>query len=355
MKNIDSLSLPELKKLQYNLKNQIRKYEVLQVTKKVQLNSAYGTLGSKYFTFFDVRLAEAITLSGQFAIQLIEKRINEFLNNRFGTNDIDYVVAGDTDSTYIFLGKYVENNTESNLEKSRIIDKICQTEIQTIIDNTLNEIFHYTNALKNRLQMKREAIASRGIWTGKKRYALDVYNNEGIEYTEPKLKITGLGIISSSMPKWAKENLQRALKLILRGTEKELNEFVKEAKTEFFTLSIYDIATGKSVGSLNYSLGDKSVPINSTGAIVYNKALRDYKLTKKYEMIQEKDSIKYCYIKQPNLFNSHVIAYKDIMPEEFKFDLDYVRQFDTVFLNQIKIMLEATPWQLNKPRGFKFK
>lgn len=356
MQDIEKLSLEELKILKASTINQIRKYEILQITKKVQLNSAYGTLGSQYFSFFDIRLAESITVTGQFIIRFISKRVNEFLNIKFNTINVDYTIASDTDSCYLTLGKYIKDQSLSNHEKCDLINEFSENEIQKVIDSAIQEVFHYTSGMKNIIKMKREVIASKGIWTGKKRYAVDVYDSEGVRYKDPKIKITGLQIISSSTPAWAKQRLNKSLEIILRGSEAELNKYVKEVKNDFFNLSIYDISTAMSVSFLEkYVNKTKSIPINSFAAMAYNNAINNMGLQKKYDTIKEKDKIKFCYIKEPNLLKTHVIAFKDVIPEEFSYIIDYPLQFEKVFLNSINSILEAIKWHINKPRSLKFK
>ena len=68
------------------------------MARKIALNSAYGALGNQYFRYYKLANAEAITLSGQVSIRWIESRMNGYLNKLLKTEDIDYVVASDTDS-----------------------------------------------------------------------------------------------------------------------------------------------------------------------------------------------------------------------------------------------------------------
>ena len=47
---------------------------------KILLNSLYGALGNQYFKYFDLRLAEGVTLTGQLTIQWAEKAMNKAMN-----------------------------------------------------------------------------------------------------------------------------------------------------------------------------------------------------------------------------------------------------------------------------------
>lgn len=357
-KDISTLSLKELKAYQSELKNHISKYRNLQMAKKVTLNSAYGTLGSQYFYFYDIALAEAITLTGQYNIQLLFNRLNAFLNTRFKTEGVDYVIAGDTDSTYLTLANFFKDKDPSLNKKDQValLDEFCEQEIQPIIDTAILDAVEYTNAYKPTLKMKREAIAERGIWTAKKRYALTVWDNEGVKYETPKLKVTGLNMISSSTPNWCKKHLKESLNIIMTGTEPQLAKYVKEITEEFKTLPIQDISIPKGVnGLLKYTLKSPSLPINTRASLIFNKFVKQMGLQKDYQYIRDSDKIKYCYIKEPNSFRSNVIGFIDVLPPEFDFDIDYVVQFQKVFLKPLEILLEPIGWKLDRPRRLKIK
>jgi len=91
----------------YNIERKIAIAENQQMAIKILLNSLYGALGNRYFRYFDQRIAEAITLSGQLTIRWAERAINLYLNSVLKTK-MDYVVAIDTDSLYVNLGPLVE-------------------------------------------------------------------------------------------------------------------------------------------------------------------------------------------------------------------------------------------------------
>lgn len=357
-KDISKLTLKELKEYQIELKNNISKYKNLQMAKKVTLNSAYGTLGSQYFAFYDINLAEAITLTGQYVSKSLYMNLNEFLNQKFDTSDVDYLIAGDTDSIYLHLDAFFKP-TDKNLTKKQkveLLDAFCEAEIQPVINKTLQDISEYTNAYKPFLKMKREAIAERGIFTGKKRYALTIWDNEGVKYEEPKLKVTGFSMISSATPTWCKAHLKECLNIIMTGTEKELTEYVKTVREEFKTLSIHHIAIPKGVNGLKkYTLTSPSLPINTRASLIFNKFIKHFGLQKDYQYIKDSDRIKYCYIKEPNMFRSNVIGFIDSVPPEFDFEIDYMLQFQKIFLQPLDGLLKPIGWMLDRPKKLNFK
>ena len=145
----------------------------IQWAKKIALNSAYGAIGNQYFRYYDVRQATAITSAGQFVIRFIQKNVNEYMNRILKTEDkVDYIVASDTDSIYLTLDKLVEATCKdkSKADTLKFLNKVVNSRIEPFIDKCFAELADYTNAIKQKMVMKREVIADKGIWTAKKRY-----------------------------------------------------------------------------------------------------------------------------------------------------------------------------------------
>jgi DNA polymerase elongation subunit (family B) len=236
--------------------NQISKYKNLQLAKKVQLNSAYGALGNQYFRFFDIRQAEAITLSGQLSIRWIEMKLNSYLNKLLKSEGVDYVIASDTDSVYVNLGPLVDmvygSKNQAQIEKIvDFIDKACTEKIEPFIDKSYQELADYMNAFDQKMQMKREVIANKGIWTAKKRYILNVYDSEGVRFAEPKLKMMGIEAVKSSTPMSCRDKIKESLKIVMNGNEQDFQSFVGAFKKEFKTLPFEDIAFPRGVSELS--------------------------------------------------------------------------------------------------------
>ena len=221
----------------YEIEKRIAKFNNIQLAKKVSLNSAYGALGSQYFRFYDLRMALAVTLAGQYSIRWIEAKLNQYMNKLLETKDVDYVIASDTDSIYLRLGglvtKVYDNRVDDINAIIRFMDKVCDDKLQPYIDRCYQEIADYTKAYAQKMQMKREGLSNKGIWTAKKRYILNVYNNEGVQYNEPDMKVMGLEMVKSSTPQVIREKMKQAIKLMIQGTEQDIHKFIADFKEEF--------------------------------------------------------------------------------------------------------------------------
>ena len=216
--------------------NNIAKYDNVQMAKKIHLNSAYGALANQYFHYYSPEQAEAITTSGQLSIRWNEKYINKFINDLLKTGDKDYVVASDTDSIYITFDEMVDEIFGEGVETEKIIqflDKMCKDKIEPYIDKCYTNLYSYINAYEQKMVMKRESIADKGIWTAKKRYILNVYDSEGVRYKEPKLKIMGIESVRSSTPQWCRENIQALIKVIINTDEKKVINTIHEYRQDF--------------------------------------------------------------------------------------------------------------------------
>ena len=349
---------PDLKK-KYEIEKNIAKFNNLQLAKKVSLNSAYGALGSQYFRFYDLRMALAVTLAGQLSIRWIENKINAYMNKLLGTSNEDYVIASDTDSIYLRLGELVEKivagKNKSTEEIITIMDKVCEDKIQPYIDESYNQLATYVNAYAQKMQMKRESLADKGIWTAKKRYILNVYNNEGIQYNEPQMKVMGLEMIKSSTPSSIREMMKESIKIMMTGTEDDIHNFIDEFRTRFKTLPPEEISFPRGLNGLKeYSdrvtMYKKGTPIHVKGAILYNHYLKELGLTKQYPLIQDGEKLKFTYLKQPNPFKDMVISYPVRLPKEFGLQeyIDYDTQFEKAFLEPIKVILDCMGWTTEK-------
>jgi DNA polymerase elongation subunit (family B) len=345
----------------YEIDKRVARYNNLQLAKKVSLNSAYGALGSQYFRFYDLRMALGVTTAGQLSIKWIEAKINQYMNKLLGT-DNDYVIASDTDSIYLRLGDLVNKvygvDGVVKMPAQKIIefmDRVCEDKLQPHIDKSYQELADYVHAYAQKMQMKREGLSDKGVWTAKKRYILNVYNNEGVQYAEPHMKVMGLEMIKSSTPSAIREKMKDAIKLMMTGTEQQVQDFIANFKKEFKTLPPEEISFPRGLNGLNtYSdpvmLFKKGTPIHVRGAIVYNHHLKQMNLTKKYPLIQEGEKLKFTYLKMPNHFKNDVVSFPGRIPKEFELDnyIDYDVQFDKAFLEPISVILRCMKWSAEK-------
>jgi DNA polymerase elongation subunit (family B) len=324
--------------------NEISKYNNIQMAKKIQLNSAYGALGTKWFRYFDLRNAEAITTGGQLAIRWIEKKINSFLNDLLKTGDHDYIIAIDTDSVYVNMAELVKRfNPKKPVD---FLDKVSKTTIEPFIDKSYEELADYINAYEQKMQMGREVIAETGIWTAKKRYALNVWDNEGVRYNKPKMKVMGLEIIKSSTPASVRGKLKDAVSVMLTGTEMELRTLVSNYREEFNELPPEDISFPRGVNEYDkYIKQEKHVPIHVKGSILFNGMLDKHNITT-VEKITGGTKVKFSYLKEPNPFKQNVISFVGGIPTEFDIIrwLDYDVQFEKAFLKPLEGILTPIGW-----------
>ena len=340
-----------------SLLKDISKYNNIQMARKIQLNSLFGAYGSEYFRYYDDRAAEGITITGQYIIREIGNSLNAYLNKICETTDYDYSFYSDTDSCYITLDPLVKKYYK-DLPNDKIVDvlvKICNEKIQEALDKTCNEIADYTNAFQQKIFFKREAIADRGIWVSKKRYALNVYDNEGVRYKTPKLKVMGLEIVKSSTPAPVRETLREAVKICLNGNENILQKYIKETRINFMKLTPEQIAFPRGVNNLqkytsNADIYQKATPMHVRGALLYNDQLKKHNLDKRYELIQEGDKIKFIYLKEPNTIRENTIAFKSKLPEEFNIHkyIDYDLMFEKAFLEPMDNIIKALGWHTEK-------
>ena len=341
------------------LEREISRCNNIQMAKKISLNSAYGAIGNQYFRYYKLANAEAITMSGQVSIRWIEGKMNSYLNKILKTNDVDYVIASDTYSIYLNLGPFVETvykgREKTTEEIVGFLDKVCKMEFEKYIESSYQELADYVNAYDQKMQMKRENIADRGIWTAKKRYILNVWDSEGVRYDEPKLKIMGLEAVKSSTPAPCRQKIKDALKIVMTKTEDEMIAFIDNFRKAFNQLPPEEISFPRSINDVNKhksssTLYCKGTPIHARGAILYNHLIKEKKLDKKYAKIQNGEKIKFCYLKLPNPIRENVISYIQEFPKEFGLDkyIDYDLQFSKAFLEPMKVILDAINWKVEK-------
>ena len=344
-----------------DLENEIAKFNNFQMVRKIQLNSAYGAIGNQYFRYFDVDMAEAITTSGQLSIRWIADKLNEFLNKTVGTENYDYVVASDTDSVYLRLGKLVDKicPDKSKEQIVEFLDKASNDIILPFIEKQYDELAVLMNAYSNKMIMDREIIADKGIWTAKKRYMLNVLDNEGIRYKKPKLKIMGIETTRSSTPAIVREKLKKAISLIMLTDERTVQAFISTFKEEFVELDPEEVSFPRGVSNLekyksSSSIYSKGTPIAVKGALLYNYFIKQKNLDKKYNLIVEGDKVKFTYLKEPNPISTgkgeKVISFVNSLPKELDLHrfVDYNKQFDVAFLDPLKTILNVIGWDTEK-------
>ena len=341
------------------LKKEIARCNNIQMAKKISLNSAYGAIGNQYFRYYKLANAEAITLSGQVSIRWIENKMNEYLNKLLQTEGEDYVIASDTDSIYLNLGplvtKFLSSKSGDKAAVVGLLDKICQEKLEPFIEGSYQELADYVSAYEQKMSMKRENIADRGIWTAKKRYILNVYNSEGVAYSEPKLKVMGIEAVKSSTPAPCRAMLKDAFKIMMSGSEDDMIDYIDSCRNKFKSLPPEEISFPRSVSDVNKfksssDIYSKGTPIHVRGALLFNHYIKEKKLTHKYSLINNGEKIKFCYLKKPNIIHENVISFIQDFPKELGIQkyVDYDLQFNKSFLEPLKIILDAIGWSVEK-------
>jgi DNA polymerase elongation subunit (family B) len=347
------------------IQKKITVYNNYQNVKKTVLNSAFGTLGCEYFRYYDLRNAEAITYTGQAIIRWLENRMNAFLNKIAGTVDFDFAIAMDTDSIMVNFEPIIKRIFgDKEVEMGKIIDfmdKVCSTKVQECIDNSFTEICDTLNSFGRHLSMKREKLCSSGLWVAKKNYIMNVWDNEGVRYAEPKISISGISAIKSSTPAYCRTRIKEGIKLILEGDNNDIIRFIESCKKEFFSLTPEEVSSPKSVSNVNkYSAANnsyqKGTPMQSRASLVYNRYIKEQKLDMKYPLIKDGEKIKVCYLKMPNPINENVIAFIQRFPTDLglgKF-VDYDTQFEKTFISPLKAILDVIDWKTQETSTLDF-
>ena len=347
------------------LEKSISKYNNIQMARKIQLNSAYGAIGNQYFRYYNIINAEAITLSGQVSIRWIEHKMNTYLNKILKTEKKDYVIASDTDSIYLNLGDLVEKVFEGReTNDSSIVsflNKVCEMELEKYISSSYEALASYVNAYEQKMIMKRENIASTGIWTAKKRYMLNVWDSEGVRYHEPKLKMMGIEAVKSSTPMPCRNAIKDAIKIMMDGTENDLVSFIDSFRKTFENLPPEDIAFPRSVNGLrkykaSTTVYSKGTPLHVRGTLLYNFHIEKKKLEYKYPLVQEGEKIKYLHLRRPNKINENVISFLNTFPKELGLEgqIDRDAQFKKSFLDPLQIITSVIGWETERKATLDF-
>ena len=338
-------------------KNEIARCHNIQWAKKIALNSAYGAIGNQYFRYYDVRQATAITSSGQLVIRHIETEVNKYMNKILQTENVDYIVASDTDSIYLKLDSLVEKTCKDKTidQKVNFIDKVAQQKIEPFIEKCFNDLSDYTNAFEQRMVMKREVIADKAIWTAKKRYMLHVLDDEGIRLTKPKMKIMGIEAVKSSTPEVCRGKIKEAIDMMMTKDNDTLIKFVADFREEFNQMTPEQISFPRSCNNLKKYRSSKDIfvkgtPIHVKGALIYNQKIKEHKIDHIYPAIQEGDKIKFIKLKSRNPFKNDVISYITKLPREFELNeyIDRDIMFEKTFITPLSFILESIGWDVEK-------
>jgi len=333
-----------------------------QMAAKILMNSLYGAMGNIFFRYYDIRIAEGITMTGQLIIRSVAKQLNQLITNEVAKStgkvpDKDFSFYSDTDSTYVTLNEIVKSVIPNKTTKETVdvLDKYCTKVIEPAISKTCEEFSSYLNTLQSKIKFKREVIAERGVWIAKKRYALTVHNAEGVVYDPPKLKVLGMEIVRTSTPAPVRKALKEAVEIVLTKDESSIKQYVSEIEKKWHKLDPESIAFPRGVNGVkeysdSNSIFKKGTPIHVRGSLIYNHMIKNLGLEKQHQYIQEGDKIKFIYLKEPNPLGSHVISFLGELPQEFRLQnyIDYDKMFEKAFLDPLNSLLNCIGWQLKE-------
>lgn len=349
---LDAMKRAEIQKTP-EIEKEIAQHQNKQMAIKLLMNSLFGAIGNRYYRYFDLRIAEGITLTGQFVIKWCERAINGELNKLLGTTDKDYVIAIDTDSVYVNFDPFVKKFNPADPVK--FLDKACLQHFNPMFERSMADLRKHMNCFDDRMTMEREVIADRAIWQAKKRYILNVHNSEGVQYDKPKLKIMGIEAIKSSTPQVVRSWMKELFPILMNGTEQETQRYILDCKEKFKSLRPELLAAPRGANEI-VKWQDKTIvykkgcPIHVRGAILYNHLIDKLDLGNQYEKIKEGTKLKYTYLRLPNPLKENVISFPDYLPPEFNLNkyIDYDLQFNKAFLDPIQSILDAVGWE-NEP------
>lgn len=354
--NLTQMSLEQLLERKQILQHKLASLNGRQMAFKILANSLYGAMSQIGFRYYDIRIAEAITMTGQASDRHIEMIVNQYMNEVLKPEQpVDYVIGGDTDSIYLDVNLLVkrafEGKNPSTKEIVTFLDKVCDTKFQEQINKSIDIIYNTGNCYERIMNMKREAIASKAIWTAKKRYAMMVHNSEGVDYTPFKMKIMGMDLIKSSTPLYIREKLKNALLTIFEKDQEALYEFVASVKKEFLSMPVEQIAFPRGCNDLtkyadNVSIFKKGTPIHVRGSLVYNYINKD---NKDITLIRDGDKVRFIYLKVPNPAREDVISFPAFSTLPVNMGLhsyvDREKQWDKVFIAPLKGICDAIRWR----------
>lgn len=323
----------------------------LQMGMKILLNAGFGVLGNEHFLYFKVENAEAITLTGQLVNRWTGTRVNKFLKDQLDP-DHDYHIYSDTDSLFLSLKPLhdVALKDKPLQEKIDLIDKFEKQTIKPFIESQMEDLADYLNSVENKMVWERENIAESMVGVSKKRYAMKVWDNEGLRYKDdPYYKIMGLDSIRSSTPEWSRDFLKECYIIALDYDQVGLHDKVKQVRKEFNSLSINDIAVPRGISDIDkwadpVTLYGKGTPKHVKAALVFNKLIKEHRV--QMDPITPGNKIKFIDLKVPNPTGESVVAFHSYLPSEFGLEefVDRDSIFESAFLKPLQGFLDAIGW-----------
>lgn len=346
---IDNMTQEELDEFIKYAEMQAHKKDKMQHATKILLNSLYGALGSFFFRFYNIQIAEAITLTGQCVTAESFGLFNDYLD-KIENNKKDRIAFSDTDSAGVDMTDFVELMFKGKTDEEKLngLTKLADTHFNKMLTDKFEAFAQSLNSYSNKIVMKREKIAQ-AIIIAKKNYVVLVYDNEGVRYSTPKLSVTGLESVKASTPKFFRSKLEAAYKLCFDLKESKLQDFIQSVKDELDLLSIDEVAGTTTVNNIEkYWIRDdlyrKGAPGHVRAAITYNNLIKDSEI---YTRIKSGDKVKIVQLVEPNPVRQKSICYVDKFPEDLldaKF-IDRDQDYEKYYVKPISRVLDIFGWK----------
>jgi DNA polymerase elongation subunit (family B) len=357
-KDLSVMSDAELESYLRHCNDKAVQYKIKQEALKVLANGLYGSMGSMYFRYYDIDMAEAITLSGQSTIDAAQRFFNEAADKMTKVSK-DRIKVVDTDSVFLDVTDIVKLMLPHMQDKSdsaivKMLDRLGSTKFQEVMDTGYEILQQKQNAYKPYLTMKREKICNL-IVCAKKRYIAKVYVNEDVWYDTPDIAITGLETARSDVPKWCRDKLEEAFAMLFELNESALQKYISDLEVQFSKLSSGELAIPKGLTDLTkYELPDnkyrKGTTQHAKAAIVHNRLIDEKKLGGTYTKIRSGDKLKVLPLKIPNPTREEVVGFMDELPPEFGVDkyIDRKAIFIKTIKKPLERVLESIGWSVTK-------
>lgn len=374
----DELSVEEMQTLVEYYSTMSAKYTAYEQAVKVTLNSIYGAFGNKWFHFFNIDIAESITLQGQSAILYSEKILNRYFQDFWhkdtavhkyfnikvnGTLKRPSVVYIDTDSCYVQFEEMYESIEwlGESLPIDQFIMKLYNFRLNEYIVKAMEKYAEVMNT-DNFLAFELETIAYSGIWLAKKKYLQNIAWEDKLEEDDryprlKKIKTIGFDTIQSSTPALARKHLTESLKIVLSEKPtadllKKLVDYLKKAKKEFKLADVDQISFNKRTNNIEKYIVDDTIefqiglkcPPNVKAAGFYNFLMNQApKYKNKYKMIGNGEKLKLYHCKHSV---SDMFAYlPGDHPYEIAPEVDHEMQFEKSVIDPLNRVLKAVGLQ----------
>lgn len=288
----------------YPKKEHIKKYKAAeeywdkrQLVRKINLNSAYGALLNSSSRFFDQRLGQSTTLTGRTITKHMCAKTNEMIcgvydhygvSNLYSDTDSSYFTAYPVLKEEIARGDIVWTK-ESVIDLYNDIAKSVSATFPKFLLNTLNVPVKRSTGV---IASSREVVAESGLFITKKRYAILMFDKDGIRLDTGgkvgKVKAMGLDLKRADTPKFVQTFLSNILMDTL--TDKGENfviEKIRVFKEQFENMKPWQQGTPRAVNKLTHykekledaglkklqgiKVGNLHVPGHVTASLAWNR------------------------------------------------------------------------------------